>query len=78
MARIVAARTNNARNAQMPKWEGKDNNWLRTPEYNLYNAHLDSLPFDAPKLLTLKKISDQRGEDAMAGQRSLPSLQVHQ
>ena len=51
---------------QRPKYhelERKDDNWLRTPEHNLYNAHLESLTRDAPKLLVLKILIDQLGQD---------------
>lgn len=43
--------------------EGKEEDWLKCPEDSLYQLHLDQLTKDAPKLLALKNIIDQLGED---------------
>lgn len=42
-----------------PELARKEEQWLKKPEDNLYQLHLDNLTRDAPKLLTLEKIIDQ-------------------
>lgn len=43
--------------------KGKEANWLKEPEDSLYAAHLKELTKDAPKLVMLKQLIDQLGED---------------
>lgn len=43
--------------------DGKQDNWLQHPEESVYNAHLNELTRDAPKLIALKHLIDSLGED---------------
>ena len=46
-----------------PVLDCKQDNWLRYPEGSIYNAYLNELTRDAPKLVALKHLIDSLGED---------------
>lgn len=46
-----------------PELDGKQDNWLQHSEECIYNAHLNELTRDAPKLIALKHLIDSLGED---------------